>query len=138
MGQRIVAEGLGRIGHIHEDRLGLPMLRDAIIGDAFDEIAVRVDQGAATAGVNVLPEQGFDQGRLADAGLADEIHVREPISLLDAECPVRRPGVGLGEVGDGVGIKQHRPSVSDWPATPSSRHMPIAHVVTSGTGRSRR
>jgi hypothetical protein len=51
-------------------------------------------------GVDVLGEQGFQQGRLAGAGLADDIDMAQPVGLHDAERGKPRTVVGNRSVGD--------------------------------------
>jgi hypothetical protein len=58
-----------------------------------------IDDGETAVGDEVLERQRFQQRGLADAGLADHIGVRQPISLLDAEAAEPGAGRGLGEEG---------------------------------------
>ena len=59
-----------------------------------------VDQAAAAPGVDVLGEQGFQQGGLAGASLADDVEMAQAVGLLDAERDMTRPVVRHREVGD--------------------------------------
>jgi hypothetical protein len=50
----------------------------------------QVDQCEAAARDDVLAQQDLQEGRLPDAGLADDVHVRKAIGLGDAD-PLLRP-----------------------------------------------
>ncbi len=52
-------------------------------GNAFDEIAVRVDEGKSFATLQILERHGFEQGRSFDACLSDDIDVGETVFVLD-------------------------------------------------------
>ena len=48
----------------------------------------------------VLQRERFEQGRLADAGLADEVHMRQPVGLLDAEADKVVSMIDHSEIGN--------------------------------------
>ena len=99
--------------------------------NAFDEIAVRIDQRTAAPVLDVLPDQRLNQRRLADAGLADHVHMRKPVGLLDAEDSMWFPRICPCERRDLVRVMLHRLSLPVFDLRPRLRHMPIEHVVPS-------
>ena len=52
----------------------------------LNEVTVRVNEGASIAVDDVLPDQRLKQRRLANAGLADDVHVGEAVGLLDGNA----------------------------------------------------
>jgi hypothetical protein len=69
-------------------------------GYFLDEIAVGIDDAEAFATLKILANHRLKGGRLPGAGLSDEIHVEEPIGLLDAEHGRPVAEADAGEVGD--------------------------------------
>jgi hypothetical protein len=61
---------------------------------------VRIEKGESVSRPEIRSHEGLEKRRLAGAGLADDIHVGEPVTLLDAEKPPVIPEVGFGEQGD--------------------------------------
>lgn len=100
--KRVVPEGLLGVRCIEIHDIVAPTVRHGSF-NPLSQVAVRVDEADAMTGGNVLPHHRLDERRLACPGLADDVHVREPVGMLDAELLVRVSEVGAGEVGDGVG-----------------------------------
>ena len=59
-----------------------------------------IDQCKAAPRFKVLTCKSFEQGGLADAGLTDEIHMRQPVGLFDAETNITITMVGPSEIGN--------------------------------------
>lgn len=78
----------------------------------FGQIAVRVDEAKAQAVVRVLSRHVAEQGRLAGAGLADDVQVRQAVGQRDAERAVAVAVVCEADRGDGVVVRFHRPSMA--------------------------
>ena len=64
-------------------------IRLALIGygrkQPLDEIAMRIEQRQAPAALNILPGQILQQRGLSGSSLADDVRVRAPVGLFDAE-----------------------------------------------------
>ena len=56
-----------------------------VVEEALGEVAVRVEEGDALAGGDVLQDQVLEEGRLAGAGLADRVEVLPAIGTAKAE-----------------------------------------------------
>lgn len=57
-----------------------------------------VNESEATTRLHILPGQQFEEGRFADARLAEPIHMGEPIRLLDPERHERATEIGFPEI----------------------------------------
>jgi hypothetical protein len=64
------------------------------------EVAVRIDDRAAVAIADVLPQERFEQRGLAGAGLPDHIHMGAAVGALHAEEAVGAAAVGASEEGE--------------------------------------
>ena len=53
--------------------------------DPLDEFDMLVEQGATPPRLDVLADERLDERRLAGASLADDVHMRKTVGLLDAE-----------------------------------------------------
>lgn len=95
--RRVIPKGLFRVRHIHEDELSAPLPR-YLSGEALSEVAVRIDHGEPPPCLHVLERERFDQAGFADAGFADQVHVKQPVRLLQPEALAWRACVGLCEV----------------------------------------
>ncbi len=82
--QRIEAQRLPVISHVEVDEILLSALRN-LRQDTFYKTPVRVQKRQSVSAPQVLGDKCFHQGRLARAGLADDVHVSAPVASLDAE-----------------------------------------------------
>lgn len=73
------------------------MLRDPG-GQPFDEVAMRIDERTTSPERDVLRNQRLEKRSLTRTGLADDVHVRQPICLLDAEGTERSAVIAVCEV----------------------------------------
>ena len=94
--QRIVTKWLRRVRDVEVDHFRLSVVRNGRC-DALHQIAMGIDQSAAPARLDVLPDQGFEQRGFAGAGLADDVDVRKPVTLPNAKQAVRLPQIGASE-----------------------------------------
>lgn len=97
--QRVVSEGLRRIGGIQVDKLRSPFFGN-VLGEPRHEIAMWIKHGATPARLDVLKHERFEQRRLAGPRLSDGIQMEEPVGLSDTEALRGESGIGLGEEGD--------------------------------------
>ena len=97
----IVAIRLIGIGHVEVDQVLAPLGRDCL-RDARDQVTVGIEQRKALAPANVLQHHGFEQGRFAGTGLADDVDVGKPVLALDAKPLALIAELGTGKKGDGV------------------------------------
>src|ERR1051325_10193549 len=70
--------------------------------NAFDQIAVRIQERQPTARFQIIPDQSFQERGLPCPGLADEIHMSTAVCLLDAESDFLIPVVSPGKEVDVV------------------------------------
>lgn len=64
----------------------------------LNKVAVGVDQRKAAPGGHVLPGETFEEPRLANAGLADDVGVEQTVGLLDPEPAKLAMEVGFREI----------------------------------------
>lgn len=105
----VVSERLGGGRGVEVYGVGFSRLRDRV-GKPGHQIAVGVDDGAAVTGADVLKGEGFEEGGLSRSGLADQVCVKEPVGLSEAERDGGGAGVGAREEGD-AGGGAHVPQV---------------------------
>ena len=103
------------------------MLRIAL-HDAFDQVAVRIDEHEPLAGFDIGENEPLEQGRLTRAGLADDVHVREPIRLLDAENPPIIAGIGACEIRNPASV------MGRWVSSPPSDGRGAGFMLPSVVG----
>src|SRR5579883_1146430 len=84
MAERIVPVWLRRIGCIQIENVQQPVWRNAIC-DAFDQIAMRVNQRESIATRQVLQCHAFKKCGLSGAGLPNEVYMGEPVLPLYAK-----------------------------------------------------
>ena len=82
------------------------MLRNAR-HDALDQVAVRIDEHEPLASFDIGEDEPLEQGRFARPGFPDDVHVRQPIGLLDAKNSPVVSGIGASEIRDRGGIAIH-------------------------------
>src|SRR5688500_12697984 len=84
MGKRVISVGLCGIGKVDIDEIGLAPGRNTR-HNPRREVAMRVDKGATTPGLEILVKEGFEESRFSGASLADDMHVGKAVGLLDSE-----------------------------------------------------
>ena len=83
-------------------------VRRHVLHNAVGGRAMRIDKGHTLTVADVLYGHIFEQGRLAHAGLADDVHVPRAILALNAERQLLAPRVRFGKVRDFIGVLDHR------------------------------
>ena len=66
--------------------------------DPLDQVAVWIDEHQPFAGFDIGEDEPLEQRRFSGARLPDDVHVRKPIGLLDAENPPVIAGISPGKV----------------------------------------
>jgi hypothetical protein len=68
--------------------------------DPLYEVTVWIDERETATSDKILSGHGLDEGRLPGAGFADDVEVKEPVCLLDAEYTAIVTGVRATDVRD--------------------------------------
>src|SRR5436309_12058901 len=92
---------MGGVGYVKMDHIFAPVLGNSGKRQ-LDQIAVWIEQSEPPPGVHVPADERMQQRRFAGAGLADDVHVRAPVRLPDAEKPPVSAEVCAGEEGYAV------------------------------------
>ncbi len=66
------------VGRVEVDEVVAPLRRN-VLEDLAGEIAMRVEERTAPAGMDVLEDEVFEERRLPRAGLADGVGVAQPV-----------------------------------------------------------
>src|SRR5258708_3370237 len=90
---------------------------------------MRIDKGEAIALRQVLKGHGFQQGRLARPGLANDVDVREAILPFDAEGALIVSEINAAETHDVVW--RHPPTIRAAPSLARHGNLPIRQVLAT-------
>jgi hypothetical protein len=80
----VVPERLGRVGYVEVDDI-VPMMSRNCLHYALCQVAVRIDEHHSAAVQNVLHCERLDKRRFTGSRLPDDLHMRMPVGLLDAD-----------------------------------------------------
>jgi hypothetical protein len=103
-------KGRVRIGHVEINDIVAPVSGDRP-RDALSQVAVRVDQHHAAAMGDILQCKCLEQRRLARPGLPDDVHMKKPVGLFDAERRSLISKIDMAEIGDCIIRMRHADSL---------------------------
>jgi len=100
--KRIEGYRISGVGNVEIHDIWDTIRRD-LAENALNEVPMRIQEGDAAIGENVLNDECFEERGLSRSCLTDDVHVRSPVGLFDAEDRSPISEGCLGEEGRGFG-----------------------------------